>query len=651
MKNWKYFIVSSAVSLLVIFSLQQSSFWRQINQSSYDIISILDPPQLDETNILIVSIDEASFNDIQLFWPWPREMHGRLLNRLKRAGAKVVAFDLIFSEPSAFGDLDDLNLAEAIQQGPPVVLGSFLSRQMLAEGLQITSTEPLDIYQDAGARSGSVNVYQDNDGVLRRTPLDDRTFWKSIFELSQEQQVTAGDYSNKLVRYVGDVNTIPSVSYYRALDESLLPDDVFRDKIILVGLDILSAAELGVIQDDRYFSPFSLDSSASMSGVEHHANMLINRQNDLFVSPVSELEYLLLLSGLVLVASWLFDDWRLKKGLAILGLLTGSVIMLYWYSFHFQQSFFPLFSMLLAVFLPFMGQGTLAYQNEFRQRLFITKAFSKYVSKDVLSELLAAPEKLTFGGEVKQVTILFTDLRDFTTISETMPVEQIAALLNEHLTRMSRIVLQHCGTLDKYIGDAVMAFWGAPIADEQQADHALAAAIAMQQECEKMRSELAAKDLPQVHMRVGIHSGKAVVGNLGSELLFDYTCLGDTVNLASRLEGVNKFYLTEILISEDTRNGLTLPFNLQLTDKIVVKGKTKPIAIYTITENNCSEATDVAFELYARKKWEQAQAAFSVVLKLDPDNKTAQVFLKRIQRFREVDPGEHWTGLTVLEQK
>lgn len=651
MRNWKYIALTTALSLALVFLLQNSSFWRQVNQYSFDIISIMDPPALDETDILIIAIDEASFSEIQLFWPWPREMHGQLLSRLASAGARVVGFDLIFSEPSVFGDLDDVSFAEAIQSGPPVILGSFLSRQLLAEGLQTSSTEPLDLFYDAGAISASVNVYPDNDGVLRRNSDDNDAFWKTIFEQSTGQSVPAAGYSNKLIRYVGDSNTIPSVSYYRALEAGLLPDEVFRDKIILIGLDIFSAIEIGIAEDDRYSSPFSLDSSNSMAGVEHHANMLINQQHELFITPVSERTYSLLLLALILAAAVLFSDWQLKKSLAVLTLLTTSVVSLYWLAFHYQQMFFPLFSMLLAVYLPFLGQGILAFQKERRQRLFITNAFSKYVSRDVLNELIAAPEKLSLGGEVKDVTIIFTDLANFTTISESMDVEQVAALLQEHLTRMSNIILQHGGTLDKYIGDAIMAFWGAPIADDKQAGKALAAAIAMQQECARMRTELVSKGLPAIHMRIGLHSGKAIVGNMGSAFLFDYTCLGDNVNLAARLEGLNKYYNTELLLSESTRSHLSQSVGLILADKVVVKGKTQAIAIYTTTDADCYDQSVAAFKLYANKNWDQARTAYLALEESTAGNPVAQIFLERIKQFQQQDPGEDWLGLTIFDQK
>lgn len=647
----KYYLISCAVSLLVLLALLQTNFWRLIDQKSFDVISVLNPPNIEATDVLIVSIDDASFNDIQEFWPWPREMHGRLLARLKAAGARLVIFDLIFSEPSSFGELDDLYFAESIRTNSPVVLGSYLSQQLLPEGLQITSTEPLDLFYDAGSSAGSVGIYQDNDGVVRRVPVEENALWAASLQLVDDSKIDVQDYRGKLVRFIGDANAIPRVSYYRALDESLLPDEIFNDKIVLVGLDIFAAAELGISQDDRYMTPFSLASAQSMAGVELHANLMINQQEQLFVSVLPAGVQALLLCVLVLVFSGLFNEWTLKKGVLLLMLGSGTLVGIHWALFVVQQLFIPLYSLFLSILLPFLTQGALSYQREFRQRKFITNAFSKYVSTHILDELLESPEKLSLGGQRKQVTILFTDIAGFTSISEQLEVEQVATLLQGHLTRVSKIIVQHGGTLDKYIGDAIMAFWGAPIDDPNQADNALQAAIAMQKECELMRKELAAKNLPEIKMRIGIHSGEAVVGNMGSDFLFDYTCIGDSVNLAARLEGINKYYGTDIIISDDTRQLLKMNANLQLTDKVVVKGKSKAVSIFTVTDTDHAESSEHAFSLYAGKKWNDASEAYGAILIKDSDNAVAKHYLKQIQYFVDHDPGEDWDGVNVYDSK
>lgn len=651
MKKWKYYFISCGVSLLAMLFLLQTDFWKLVDQKSFDVVSVLNPPDIKDTDILIVSIDDASFNDIQQFWPWPREMHGALLARLKSAGARLVVFDLIFSEPSSFGELDDLYFAESIRNNGPVVLGSYLSQQLLAEGLQITSTEPLDIFYDAGSYAGSVGIIQDNDGVVRRLPAGENPLWASSLQLATADEINAPEYADKLVRFIGDAGSVPRVSYYRALDENLLPDEIFKDKIVIVGLDVFAASELGISQDDRYMTPFSISSSQSMAGVELHANLMINKQEELFVSALPGRSHILLLSILILLFSGLFSNWTLKRGTLLLVLASGTIVGIHWVLFVAYQFFVPLYSLLLSLFFPFMTQGALSYQRELRQKKFITNAFSKYVSTDILDELLESPEKLILGGERKPVTILFTDIAGFTTISEQLEVEQVASLLQNHLTRVSKIIVEHGGTLDKYIGDAIMAFWGAPIGDPDQADNALKAAIAMQKECEAMRRELAGENLPEINMRIGIHSGEAVVGNMGSDFLFDYTCIGDSVNLAARLEGINKYYGTDIMLSDDTRQLLKLEPNLQLADIVVVKGKSEAVSIFTVTDRNIFDSSNHAFSLYAEKKWDEATAAYEAILEQDSGNAIASYYLERIGHFRKNDPGDDWCGVNVYENK
>lgn len=651
MKKWKYYFISCGVSLLAMLFLLQTNFWKLIDQKSFDVVSVLSPPEIRDTDILIVSIDEASFNDIQQFWPWPREMHGALLARLKSAGAQLVIFDLIFSEPSSFGELDDLYFAESIRTNGPVVLGSYRSQQLLAEGLQTTSTEPLDSFYDAGSYAGSVGIFQDNDGVVRRVPAVENALWASSLQLATSQEIDAVDYGDKFVRFIGDANTVPRVSYYRALDENLLPDEIFKDKIVLVGLDVFAASELGISQDDRYMTPFSISSSQSMAGVELHANLMINKQEELFVSALPGRSHVLLLSILILFFSGLFSNWTLKKGMLLLLLASGMIVGAHWTLFVVHQFFVPLYSLLLTMLFPFMSQGALSYQRELRQRQFITNAFAKYVSTDILDELLESPEKLILGGERKPVTILFTDIAGFTTISEKLEVEQVATLLQNHLTRVSRIIVEHGGTLDKYIGDAIMAFWGAPIGDPDQADNALQAAIAMQKECEVMRREFSAENLPEINMRIGIHSGEAVVGNMGSDFLFDYTCIGDSVNLAARLEGINKYYGTDIMLSDDSRQLLSVDVNLQLADIVVVKGKSEAVSIFTVTDHDIFDSSNQAFSLYAEKKWDEATEAYEAILEQEPGNAIAAHYLERIKHFIDNDPGEDWCGINVYESK
>ncbi len=207
--------------------------------------------------------------------------------------------------------------------------------------------------------------------------------------------------------------------------------------------------------------------------------------------------------------------------------------------------------------------------------------FSKYVSKEVLEEILKNPSQVTLGGEEKEITVLFSDIRGFTSISEKTTPKELVRLLNKYFTAMTEQILKNGGVLDKYIGDAIMAFWGAPIENLEQADKAVRAALQMIQKLDELNKELMSEGIPEIKIGVGIYTGPAVVGNIGSNLRFDYTAIGDTVNTASRLEGLCKEYNTRIIIGKTTKNKLKDDYNLKFLGSALVKGKNKSVDVYT----------------------------------------------------------------------
>jgi adenylate cyclase len=310
--------------------------------------------------------------------------------------------------------------------------------------------------------------------------------------------------------------------------------------------------------------------------------------------------------------------------------------------------FVPLFSCLLIWILHYLIQGAFAYQREQKDRRFITKAFSRYVSPHVLKELIQQPEKLTLGGTNKNVTVMFTDLVGFTQLSEKLKAEEIALLLQQYLTIMTDIIVKHGGTLDKYIGDAIMAFWGAPIADDKQSEHALCAAIEMQQACDQFTYGA----IRNIQMRIGIHRGDAIVGNMGSDNLFDYTCIGDVVNTAARLESINKQYGTRVMLSETVKNQLRSNHLLQVTDFVKVKGKNNPIKLYSpATSPTVSSFSEKAFQAYQQQEWLQAQEYLNQILNEEPSNSVALRFIERINALEKSPPEDDWDGSFQATEK
>jgi adenylate cyclase len=265
--------------------------------------------------------------------------------------------------------------------------------------------------------------------------------------------------------------------------------------------------------------------------------------------------------------------------------------------------------------------------------------------------MIAHPEQMQLGGERRNITILFTDLAGFTTISEAYSAERVTHLLNRHFTDMTDIVLDHHGTVARFIGDAIMAFWGAPLEDEDQAFRAVSAAVAMQVGMHALREEFAKDGLPPIHMRVGIHSGSAVVGNLGSAKRFDYTAIGDDVNLAARLEGTNKMYGTGILVSAETVKRIGDRMAFRPVDKVIVKGKSQAVEVFTpCSDTALNDMTGRVITAFRAQQWDAAQTLVEELLAASPTCKIAAIYQERIAVFRASPPAPDWDGSFELDK-
>jgi adenylate cyclase len=300
----------------------------------------------------------------------------------------------------------------------------------------------------------------------------------------------------------------------------------------------------------------------------------------------------------------------------------------------------------------YVANGGIAFLLEQRRKHEIKRAWSFYVSPAVVNQMIEHPDQLVLGGQKREVTLMFTDLAGFTSISEKLTPEQVSHLLNRHLTEMTRIVIAHGGTVDKFIGDAVMAFWGAPLDDPDQAKNACEAARDMQKAMVSLRAELQAEGLPAIFMRIGLHTGPAVVGNMGSEERFDYTAIGDTVNLASRLEGANKAYGTDILLSEATARKLNGVLPLRVVDNVKVKGKLEPVEVFTIDDDDeVGNLTAKGVTAFRTRRWDESTSFWQALLMRRPHDSVAELYLQRIADFRAAPPAADWDGAIALDSK
>lgn len=277
--------------------------------------------------------------------------------------------------------------------------------------------------------------------------------------------------------------------------------------------------------------------------------------------------------------------------------------------------------------------------------------FAQYTPPAVVSRLIAQPELMRLGGEAREVTLMFTDLANFTTLSEQLSAEQTVEVLTAYFNAMTPIVHASGGTVDKFIGDAVMAFWGAPLDDAQHAEHAVRAAIAMQQAMQPLVADLAARGLPPIHMRIGLHTGRVVVGNVGSEQRFSYTAIGDAVNLAARLEGANKAFGTGILLSATTAAQLPATLALRALDDVVVKGKTEPVRVFTpCGDAAVCVASQSALQAFHARDWNAADQHLAQILQWLPDDMAALRLQERVALARALPDGAPWSPAVSLDK-
>ncbi len=388
-----------------------------------------------------------------------------------------------------------------------------------------------------------------------------------------------------LIRFTGSVltggkSTYPDFSFYdlfyaeqqiRSGQKPSIDPAVFRDKIVIIGT---TAAGLS----DLFTVPFA---RGKMPGMQVHANIIDNLLSHRFMQPARPITgvAILLLGALVIGVCGVFLTvwWTVVVASALLILLGAASLALGGAGIWIQVTR-PVLGILLTTF------GATAYQYfvEGREKRQVKQVFSRYVSRDVFNELMADPTKARLGGERREMTVLFSDIRGFTTFAEKGRAEDIVGQLNEHFTKMVGVLFRHQATVDKFVGDMVMALFGAPLADPDHADHAVSAAIEMLEALETLNAKWAAEGRPTLDIGVGVNTGEMVAGNIGSDTIMSYTVIGDAVNLGSRLESLNKQYSTHIIISDETRIRLKGRYDIESLGSVVVKGKSKEVAIYQV---------------------------------------------------------------------
>ncbi len=648
-----------ALGMLIFILLALTSFSRlgQLVENSWlDLLFTWRSPQ-SSPELLIVGIDEPSFQELGQPWPWPRRLHAALSRRLQAAGARLIVFDVVFADST--DPEDDDALALAMRQAGSVILAEDLDIVKSPEFSREILVEPAKPLRQSALALGLAKVQPDPDGVVRHFQTQVRG--RDTLALAAARAFRPGlqvpACLTGLINYTGPTHSLETVSYYQVLDqEHPLPTARLRGRIILVGR-ILGASPSPLARSDTFYTPFYSRGGQVSSGVELQGEIIHTLLSGQWGREVPIAGRLALYLAALLLASYGLARLRPFPGLAVLLGLALAVLGLAAGLMVWGDLWVP--PVLLAGGFGLVYGGNLLdqYLVEARERRWLRQAFGRYLAPAVVAEILAHPEHLKLGGEEVEGTVLFADLAGFTTLSENMAPQDLIQLLNEYFSPLTQIIQAHQGTLDKYIGDAILAFWGAPLPVSDHAVRACQAVLAMQAAMRNLQEAWQDRGLPLLQTRIGLHSGHLVAGNVGSRDRFDYTVLGDTVNLASRLEAVNKVYGTRVLLSEACRHLVADHFLVRELDLVQVYGRQQPVAIYellgeaTATPPAWLEIFAEGLHAYRGRRWDRAQNCFLEVLRLNPTDPPTGLFLNRVGHFRQQPPPSTWQGVYVLEAK
>ena len=594
--------IGVTVTMLVIFVLGAFDFlenqfidWRFLMRGEIEA----DP------RIVIISIDESSFSELNQKWPWPRTYFARLIDRLSREGAKIIGIDIIMSE-SYPGDQDELLARSAKMFGNVIFPSKFEeTRRVQWKGMQVTLEEfkgPIQIISQSGD-VGFLNLPHDGDGFVRRfTPL--REFQEKLhasFDLKiaarylgirledlkyapyrtlhlGDRSIPLNRYDSAYINFAGPSGTFPRIPFHQVLGGQF-PPGFFEEKIVLVGATFLDLK-------DFFSTPFLEEKEGEkypLFGVEIHANIINTILKDRLIKPSSPvLDRLIIFLGGALVVLLMLRISPLKGAFLVLFIALAYLGTSLWL---FTQD------ILLTTVGPvstfggvYISQVVFRYFTEEREKRRIRGMFQRYVSPDVVDKLIQDPTKLRLGGEKRELSVLFSDIRGFTSISEKLTPEELLNQLNQYLSAMTSVVLRNGGMLDKYVGDAIMAVFGAPLELENHALVACKTALEMMEELRSLQQVWENESKSILDIGIGINTGEMIIGNVGSPKRMDYTVIGDNVNLASRLEGVNKEFATHIIISGSTYEMVRGDITVRGLGEIKVKGKENPVPIYELVE-------------------------------------------------------------------
>jgi adenylate cyclase len=684
------------ISLLETLFFKQPDFMKSINNYLIDQAFLYRGEKRGDDRIVIIDIDEKSLKELGQ-WPWSRDKIAKILENLTNAGIAIVGLDMVFAEPDrtspkrlakdlniSFENLRDndeilaktlqnspviagftFNFIEDLSNEPPMINAVFIERGKSAKEsylLQAKGVTPnIEVIQNSAYSSGSFNTIPGSDGVIRYVPLvisyDGMVYPTLSFEMirvmlgSSKVEINYDQNGVESVK-VGEI-TIPTdrngrvfVNYsggaksYRYISAS----DIYRgdfdpsqikDKIALFGTSAAGLLDLRSTPFDKVYP-----------GVEVHANVIDNIINDNIISsPSFDVAITaLMLPVVILLIGFVISYFSPLVSFLVTSLFIYAGLIYYFESIFDKKVLFDISYPFVASLLSIFAYSFLKIFFEYRQKELIKDKFAKKVSPAVAAELIKSRND-SFSAASKEVTIFFSDVRDFTTISERLNDPKILIdFLNSYMSPMSEIIIEHNGTIDKYIGDAIMAYWNAPLQVIDHADLALSASIKQIESLRELNKELSQKGYPSIDIGIGLHTGVAVVGEMGSEGRSDYTIIGDSVNLASRIESLCKTYGAKILLSSSTKDALKKEYKLREVDRVKVKGKDKAVTLFEVlgcgefseSESELLELYNRARELYLKGEFKEAYKLFYRCFEIE-EHKLYALYMDRCASLQKED--------------
>jgi len=697
--------ISGAVLALMLWNLGWLDIWES---KTWDLrASIMAKPGKATKNIRLILVDQNSLdwakNENGWNWPWPREIYSVILQYCFRNGAKAVAFDVLLTEPSIYGIEDDAALGKAISEFGHFAGAVFLGKKSgsdtkwpaetpvpdfnvigLDKWLNPTNsgnvvfhraTMPIQELALNAAVLSNVHLDPDPDGIYRSINLfcvfdnkilptlglgaylaanpDVQMQIESGRLIVDEKSVPIDRQGNAILNYRGLSGTHKAYSaaavlqseirFLRGETPTIRDENAFRDKYVFFGFSAPGLYDLRSSPVDGVYP-----------GVEIQATLLDNFLSGDFMRRSSRWLTIIIVFSLTLTCAISASVFSSPSGSVTVGLIFFSLPVFVSFGLYLYGLWLPLVVQETSAAFTIALALIVNYATEGKQKRFIKNAFQQYLSPAVIEQLIEHPERLTLGGERRVLSIFFSDLQGFTSISEGLDPKELTALLNDYLSAMTNIIHEENGTVDKYEGDAIIAFWNAPLEVPEHAVRAVRAAIRCQEVLAQMRPGFKERIGKEMFMRIGINTGAVVVGNLGSHTRFDYTMIGDAVNIAARLEGANKQFGTYTMISQFTRDMLGDIFTLRELARIAVVGRREPVVVYEPmtaekyeTRKDILETFSQGLQLFYEGAFSQALEIFSTLQKHDPP---AVAYAKKCRAIMESLPDD-WRGVWVMDSK